>query len=180
MPSADDPEDQSGADPPPDTCRIGAPVSQALPDSLNPFYPYPNKSSWCIGDWYWNQGVQKSKKSFNSLVEIITSASFCAEDLCHTWAAIDCQLGSLEMVHGPSRTAPITEGWQSGDSGWVWGTITISVPFPQHLLHPGLKNYTISNFYHWPLLSIIRETLSDPECCHAPNMFGTVDMEKVS
>ena len=58
IPSANDPEDQSGADPPPNTRRIETPVSQAFPNSLNPFHPYLNESSWRIGDWYWNQGAQ--------------------------------------------------------------------------------------------------------------------------
>ena len=168
IPSANDPEDQSRADPPPNTRRIETPVSQVFPNLLNPFHPYPNESSWHIGDWYWNQGAKKSKKNFKSLVEIITSAHFCTEDLCYTnWSAIDRQLGSLELAHGPSDTAPITEEWQSEDSGWVWRTITISVPFSQRVLHPGPKNYTISNFYCRPLLSIISEMLSDPTHCRS-------------
>ena len=167
-PSADDPEDQNGADFPPDTRRIGALASQTLPNSLNPFYPYPNESSWRIGDWYWNQGAQKSKQSFKSLVEIITSTSFCTEDLCHAnWTAIDRQLGSLETAHGPSGTTSTTEEWQSEDSGWVQRTVTISIPFPRRVLHPSPKNYTISSFYRRPLLSIIRETLSDPARCQS-------------
>ena len=168
IPSTNDPEDQSGADPPPNTCRIETQVSQAFPNLLNPFHPYPNESSWRIRDWYWNQGAQKSKKNFKSLVEIITSAHFRTKDLCYAnWSAIDCQLGSLESAHGPSDMAPITEEWQSEDSGWVRRTITISVPFSRRVLHPGPKNYTISNFYRWPLLSIIHETLSDPIRCRS-------------
>ena len=167
-PSADNPEDPSGADPPPNTRIIEALLSPASPNSSNPFHPYPNESSWRIGDWYWNQGAHKSKQNFKSLVEIITSAHFCADDLCHAnWTAIDHQLGSLEMTHGPSGMTPTTEEWQSEDSGWVRRTITISVPFPQRFLHPGPKDYTISNFYRRPLLSIIRETLSDPARCRS-------------
>ena len=169
LPSANDPDDQSGADPP-DTRRIKEPVSHALPDSLNPFHPYPNESSWRIGDWYWNQGAQKSKKSFKSLVEIITSAHFCAEDLSHAnWAAIDRQLSSLEAAHEPSRTTPTEGEWQSHleDSGWARRTISISIPFPRRVLPPGPRNYTISEFYRRPLLSIICETLSDPARCRA-------------
>ena len=167
MPSANDPEDQSGADPPPNTRIIEALVSPALPNS-NPFHPYPNESSWHIRDWYWNQGAHKSKQNFKSLLEIIKSAHFRADDLCHiNWTAIDRQLGSLETAHGPSRTTPTTEEWQSEDSGWVRRTITISVPFPRRFLHPGPKDYTISNFYRHSLLSIIRETLSDPTRCRS-------------
>ena len=168
MPSTNDPEDQSRADPPPNTRGIEASVSWALPTTLNPFHPYPNESLWHIGDWYWNQGVQKSKKSFKTLVEIITSTHFCAKDLCHAnWAVIDHQLGSLKTAHEPSGMIPTTEEWQSEDSGWVQSTVTISIPFPQRVLHPGSKNYAISNFYCRPLLSLICETLSDPACCRS-------------
>ena len=163
LPISNDPEDQSG-DCQPTTYRC----EETLPTSLNPFHPYPNESSWCIGDWYWNEGTQKSKQSFKSLVGIITSADFQSEDLHHTnWVAIDCQLGSLGPILEPPQITSNTEEWQAEDGGWMRRSITISVPFPQHFLHPGPKNYTISNFYHWSLLSIIRETLSDPACCRS-------------
>jgi len=167
IPSVNDPKDQSWADPLPPP-RLEECVSQLSPSFINPFHPYPNESSWQIGDWYWNQGAQKSKRNFKSLVEIITSANFQPEDLYHTkWAAIDCQLGSLGAVHDPPQTTPMTpdfEEWQVEDGGWMWRTMTISVPFPQHFLHPGPRDY-ISNFYCRSLLSIIREALSDPTRC---------------
>ena len=129
-----DPEDLSGADPLP-TLRIGVPVSQPLPaESINLFHPYPNESSWRIGDWYWNQGVQKSKQNFKSLVEIVSSSDFRSEDLCHTnWAAIDRQLGSLGTIYDHSQATPMvtdSEEWQDADGGWMWRNISISVPFP--------------------------------------------------
>ena len=166
IPSINDPEDQSGADPLP-TKTHG--VSQSLPSSINPFHPYPNESSWCLGDWYWNQGAQKSKDSFKQLVQIITSPDFRSEDLCHTnWTAIDRQLGSLYTVQGPSQASTMatdSEEFQTEDGGWIRKDITISVPFPRRSLHPGPKDYTISDFYCRPLLSIIREALSDPVRC---------------
>ncbi|KIM59742.1 hypothetical protein SCLCIDRAFT_125682, partial [Scleroderma citrinum Foug A] len=134
----------------------------------NPFHPYLNESSWHIGDWYWNEGTQKSKQSFKSLVGIITSADFQSEDLHHTnWVVINRQLGSLGPILEPPQITSNTEEWQAEDSGWMRRSITISVPFPQRFLHPGPKNYTISNFYHWSLLSIIRKTLSDPARCRS-------------
>jgi len=60
-----------------------------------------------------------------------------------------------------------SEEWQAEDGGWMQRTIMISVPFPQHFLHPGPRNYSISNFYRRSLLSIICETLSDPACCRS-------------
>ena len=67
IPSTNDPEDQSGADSLP-APRSETSVSQPLPSSINPFYPYPNENSWRIGDWYWNKGTQKSKHSFKKLM----------------------------------------------------------------------------------------------------------------
>ena len=164
-----DPEDQSGADPLP-TLRIGAPVSQPLPtDPANLFHPYPNESSWRIGDWYWNQGAQKSKQNFKSLLGIISSSDFRPEDLCHTnWTSIDRQLGSLGTTYFYSQemlTATDLQEWQDVDGGWMWRNISISVPFPRRSLHPGPRSYTISNFYRRSLLSIIREVVLDPVRC---------------
>ena len=168
IPSINDPEDHSGADPLPTEAHG---VSQPLPSSMNPFHPYPNESSWCLGDWYWNQGAQKSKESFKRLVEIVTSVDFCSEDLCRTnWAAIDHQLGGLGTVNDPSQASTMaadSEEFQAEDGGWIRKDITISVPFPRRSLHPGPRDYTISDFYCRPLLSIIREVLSDPVRCKA-------------
>ena len=98
-------------------------MSQQLPSTMNPFHPYPNETSWRLGDWYWNQGAQKSKDSFKKLVEIITSTDFCPEDLYRTnWAAIDCQLGNLGTIHDPSQastTANDSEEFQAEDGGWM-------------------------------------------------------------
>ena len=168
IPNANDPEDQSGAGPLP-AHRLNVPTSQMLPGSMNPFHPYLNESSWLIGDWFWNQGAQKSKQNFKNLVGIIKSANFQSEDLHQTnWTAIDCQLGSLGSVHDPSQTtsmAASSEEWEAEDGNWMRRVITISIPFPRRFLHPGPRNYTISNFYRWSLLLIIREILSDLACC---------------
>ena len=47
----------------------------------NPYHPYPNQSSFCLGEWYWNQGIQKSKECFKRLLNIVGSAEYCPEDI---------------------------------------------------------------------------------------------------
>ena len=42
----------------------------------NPFHPYPNKNMMQLGDWYWNQGAQKSRESFKQLVIIVGTLYF--------------------------------------------------------------------------------------------------------
>ena len=45
------------------------------------FSPYPNQSSFLLGDWYWNGRVQKSQKSFSDLIDIIVDPEFLKEDI---------------------------------------------------------------------------------------------------
>ena len=40
------------------------------------FYPYPNKSFFLLGDWYWNGRIQKSQESFKELIKIIGASEF--------------------------------------------------------------------------------------------------------
>lgn len=141
-----------------------APVSQPhdeaeerTPD--NPFYPYPNGSSLRLGDWYWNQGSQKSRRNFKKLLDIVGGADFRPDDVRTTnWTSIDRTLGVLD----PSGNCEVYEEWLNNDAGWKSSPVKISVPFPRRSLHPGPKDYTIKDFYHRSLTSIIRERVLDP------------------
>ena len=134
-----------------------------LPNMENPFYPYPNKASLHLGDWYWNQGALKSKESFRRLIDIIGSPSFRLDDVRNTkWTSIDCFLGLLTT---DEDLAQPTE-WLDSDAGWMGTTVTISVPFSRRSENPGSKNYHVSDFYHRSLISIIRERVLDPNDHH--------------
>ena len=50
----------------PFTANSSIPPVTSAPD--NPFRPYPNKSSFRLGDWYWNHRPQKSHESFRAHV----------------------------------------------------------------------------------------------------------------
>lgn len=59
-------------------------------DVIGSFYPYPNETSFRLGDWYWNGGVQKSQQSFRDLLGIVGSPSFSSEDVRkRNWSQID-------------------------------------------------------------------------------------------
>ncbi|KAF8833568.1 hypothetical protein BDN67DRAFT_992818 [Paxillus ammoniavirescens] len=49
-------------------------VFRANQNINHPFYPYPNETSLCLGDWYWNQGTQQSRCNFKKLLNIIASS----------------------------------------------------------------------------------------------------------
>ncbi|KAG6913316.1 hypothetical protein DXG01_007795 [Tephrocybe rancida] len=39
-------------------------------ERVSPYYPYPNKQSFELGNWFWNHGIQKSQSSFKDLLAI--------------------------------------------------------------------------------------------------------------
>jgi Plavaka transposase len=125
-----------------------------------PFYPYPNESSFRLGEWYWNNGVQKSLESFRSLVEIVGDPRFHAEDIRHTnWKGIDANLAVNEFDERPDDEAQ----WIDEDAGWKRTPISISVPFHSRTKKPGPQDFMVGDFYHRSLVSVIREKLANIE-----------------
>lgn len=121
------------------------------PHADNPFHPYPNENSFLLGHWYWNHGGQKSRKSFQWLLEIIRSLDFHPEDVWDTkWLAIDHKLGNV----GQERP--------EDSSGWNHTTITISIPFHNRCQNPGPKIYSVPDFHSHSLLSITHNNISNP------------------
>ena len=105
----------------------GVVSSDQFLNTENTFYPYPNETSFHLGEWYWNQGALKSKDNFKRLLDIITSTSFRPDDIQNTkWKSIDHALGTLTTGDNPGRS---TE-WLGSDVGWKCATVTMSVPFP--------------------------------------------------
>ena len=122
-----------------------------LPLSSLNVSPYPNHSSFVLGEWYWCGGVQKLKNDFKNLIKIITNQDFCPSDVINTkWDLIDQQLGSdHEMM------------WvdEDLDSSWERTPVTILVPFHRFTTHPGPREFTIPDFYHRSVVSILKEKL---------------------
>jgi hypothetical protein len=121
----------------------------------NPFYPYPNKSSFLLGEWYWNGGLQKSQKSFRELLQIISNAQFRPEDVSATrWNFINDKLGSSSEDAGV-HAMPF-EG-----AGWKKAAINIKIPIHKRADSPGIHDYLTADFYHRPLVSVIREKIKN-------------------
>lgn len=140
-------------------CVDGNAPEERCPGVLeNPFHLYPNENSMRLGDWYWNQGAQKSKESFRELLAIVGSECFHPGEVAKTnWQAVDKTLGQNQF-----DIQPDSGDWLDEDDGWRRTAVPISVPFHSRFQEPGPKIYHIRNFYHRSLTSIIRERLSDP------------------
>lgn len=125
----------------------------------NPFAPYPNESSFVLGDWYWNAGIQKSRDNFKELVGIISDPRFCTDDIRDTkWSSID----KILAVNDFDGVDPGDEAWMDVDASWRTTRINISVPFHSKNKSPGPKNFFVGNLYHRSLVSVIREKLANP------------------
>ena len=126
-------------------------------DSTTSFYPYPNRSSFRLGDWYWNDGVQKSQTNFRELVHIIGDPEFNPADIRDArWDKINQILGD----NSPDK-------WLDNDAGWTNSSVSIIVPFqsrrgvaPDPSACP--REFMVSGFYHRNIISVIREKLSNP------------------
>ena len=147
-----DPEDTSGS-----TDHIGINLD------ANPFHPYPNKNLLLLGDWYWNQGTVKLRKSFRSLLNIVGSSEFRSEDIWDTeWTKIDCKLGTLVAPEEHTSTSGSPFEWLNNDAGWKSTSVTISIPFPHCSVKPGPVAYTVQNFCHCSLIGVIHEKVINP------------------
>jgi hypothetical protein len=126
-------------------------------DESRVFDPYPNQSSFRLGDWYWNHGAQKSRESFKELTRIIGDPEFAPDDIRKTnWSDIDAKLaasnfGGQEAGHE----------WLGEDAGWKKTPISIAVPFHHRMKNPGPRNEIVVDLYHRSLVAVIREKLAN-------------------
>lgn len=152
-----DPEDQVSLETLFDTPETSLELSipQPVPISAQLFHPYPNRTAFKLGEWFWNGGPNKSQAGFQDLIKIIGDPEFKPADVRDVrWDSIDKALAADE------------EGeWQEINSGWSTTPVTISVPYQQRRgirssPDASPRSYTIGDFHHRNLVSIVREKLT--------------------
>jgi hypothetical protein len=135
-------------------------LSASVP--VDSYHPYPTRSSFLLGEWYWNDGTQKSKSSFKNLLKIVGDPDFQPQDVARAnWSHIDAQLGGDARDDGDGSSE---HGWEDeqSDEDWVRTPIRIMVPFHKRALHPGQEEFDVGALYHRKLVSVIREKISRP------------------
>jgi hypothetical protein len=133
-------------------------ISSAVP--VNNYDPYPNQSSFLLGEWYWNDGEKKSQSSFQNLLKIVGHPDFRPEDVAgKNWRIIDAHL-SGERSEGPNDE----DGWEDEQGGgdWIKTPIKINIPFHKRTLHPGQQVFDAGILHHRRLMSVIREKITRP------------------
>jgi hypothetical protein len=118
----------------------------------SPFYPFPNKNAFLLGEWRAGDGNGKGRAEFSRLTEIITSPDWCSDDVRGiNWATIDKTLAQ------PIRHDDLDDDWVE-EASWKTSTVTINVPFNTSCATPGPQPYEVQ-FRHRPIVPMITEKL---------------------
>lgn len=122
--------------------------------SSTAYFPYPNENAFLLGEWFWDDRIQKSQESFKRLINILCRPEFRPEDVRDVrWDSINKQLGDSSQP----------EEWlDEPDAGWNETPITILVPFHRRADDPGVKRYTLP-LRHRSIVGILKEKLSNPD-----------------
>jgi hypothetical protein len=120
------------------------------------YHPYPNRSSFELGNWYWNQGVQKSQTDYVKLMKIMGDSTFKVTDVCSThWNKINSQLGTNDYDERDG------EEWEDEDAGWKRTPVSIEIPFSRTTEIPGSRRYHAAELYHCSLVGVLQEKLAN-------------------
>ena len=126
----------------------------------NVYHPYPNRTSFLLGEWYWNGGEKKSQLCFQRLLEIIGHPAFCPEDVAsNNWRRINSQLSGECLEYANDEDSWVDE---ESDRDWIKTPIKISVPFHKRMIHPGQKDFDAGILHHRKLTSVIKEKITRP------------------
>ena len=116
--------------------------------------PYPNKNAFLLGEWFWDDCVQKSQESFKRLVNIVGRPEFRPEDVREVpWDSINRQLGDSSQFN---------QWLDEPDAGWMNTMVTISVPFHRNTHNPGVQQYSVP-FYRRSIIAILKEKMLNPD-----------------
>src|SRR6266550_3111400 len=151
---------------------------ESSPDTVpvNIYYPYPNQSSFLLGEWYWNGGEKKSQSSFRSLLQIVGHPSFRPEDVSgKNLRLIDAQLSGdrpdssdygdggankRSEANKPSKVNEPSGADKQPEGGWIQTLVKINVPFHNRMLHPGPKDFDAGILHHRKLISVIKDKIT--------------------
>jgi hypothetical protein len=77
------------------------------------------------------------------------------------WQQLRCLECATGKYHQLAINAWDTEEWLEDDAGWHWSCVKIQVPFHCLAKKPGPHEYTVMDFYHKSLVSVIKEKISN-------------------
>lgn len=127
-----------------------APVARPPPPSFGPF---PNLSSFELGDWFYGQSG-KSIRDFKALIAILKHPDFSIDDIRETkWIRIFQELGKNKEELNPKHSE-----WVD-DAGWKTTPINIDVPVHRLMEGAGVEKHMTGTLFHRSIVTIVEEKI---------------------
>ncbi|KAG6912696.1 hypothetical protein DXG01_012806 [Tephrocybe rancida] len=134
------------------------------------YFPYGNHSSFALGEWYWNNGAQKSLSDFRSLLSIVSDPEFKPEDVRNArWTEINKILAGSILDEGGDNAE-----WL--DDGWKCSPISIEVPFHQRTKRKGTEPFLVGELYHRSIVAVIKERAAQADKDQEPFYFQPFEL----
>ena len=134
-----------------------SPTPSSSSEAADRFFPYPNLSSFHLGNWFWSGGAQKSQAAFWELIKIVGDPDFVPSDVHHNkWDQINALLADNIGTNDDDQWV------DAADEGWHVTDVEICVPFHSRAENPGMKIYSGIKLYHRSLVAVMKERFSDP------------------
>lgn len=130
-------------------------IRQLSPPSMRDYGPFASESAFCLAEWYW-ASPSKSFRDFQSLAGILRNPQFSLNDV----NSVNWKRAFKELGSNPGDL-PDREGNWIQDEGWRCMDVVIEVPFHSRMQTPGTDQYTAGQFRYRPILSVIKERLTD-------------------
>ena len=155
--SGDIPYDPDGSSTPSDFReRPDSPAEPSGTSSSSPsLHPFPNLNSFRLGEWFWSDDHEKSQRSFQNLLGIVGSETFNPADIRNVnWNQINQSLAASQFEDDGAGGIGLDDG-----TSWRSTPVTIQVPISKSSARPGSYPFMVPDFYHRPLVPIIKEKL---------------------
>jgi Plavaka transposase len=125
------------------------------------FHPYPNWSSFELGDLLWNRGPINSQDHFRALVGLLKNPDFSLDEIRQTnWDKVHKRL-----AEGKQPGLDLNTDWVDNiGPGWSATRIFLRVPFPKTTKdkEPSTTVFYAGLLHHRKLVSVIKEKIADP------------------
>ncbi|TEB24923.1 hypothetical protein FA13DRAFT_1796782 [Coprinellus micaceus] len=120
----------------PDQLPTSPHKAEGEPSTVTGYGPVKNRTAFLLAEWYWSSTKKSFRRGRRQLEDHIKSLGANKDDL------------------NEDDTA-----WTLGD-GWTTTTVTIDIPFHKRMGGPTVKPFTVGEFRHRSIVSIIKEKLS--------------------
>ncbi|KAJ3546960.1 hypothetical protein NMY22_g1843 [Coprinellus aureogranulatus] len=121
---------------------------------LTSYGPFKTRTAFLLAEWYWTS-TRKSFDDFQKLLSVFKGPDFSLHDAINVnWQAAFSTLGANK-----SDLAEEQSSWIS-DEGWLSTTISIDIPFHKQTKEPGTHSFTVGQFRHRSIVSVIKEKVS--------------------